>query len=356
MAEEMRRLLAAVHGGVRETRVGVRLRRLRAAWRLRPAHTSDFESRLVWIVGSPRTGSSWLLRMLASHGRVVAIDEPQIGWYLGPFVSDLPGGSADDLDLSNFTLRVLQRDRAAQFFAETFAAVWAPQLGRLIRERFYAHARLFPAQDTSAPSLVVIKEPNGSQSIDVLMRAVPRARLLFLLRDGRDVVDSELAANLPDSWVTREFPGLRGIPEAERLNFVVQSAHKWLWRTEIVQRTCDRYPSQSHLVRYEDLVADPAGQLGGILDWLGLACTSQELESCVERYAFQRISAGVTGPTEFFRSGQPGAWRTNLRADEQAALERILGPTLRGLGYERSGPVEARATEPVAEYQAATPS
>ena len=83
------------------------------------------------------------------------------------------------------------------------------------------------------------------------MAAMPRSRLLFLLRDGRDVVDSDLAANKQGSWIGREFPGARGISPAERLDFVVQSAHKWLWRTEVVQAAFAAHPGPKQMVRYE---------------------------------------------------------------------------------------------------------
>ena len=54
-------------------------------------------------------------------------------------------------------------------------------------------------------TLLLVKEPNGSQSADVIMRAQPTARLLFLLRDGRDVVDSELASFAVGGWQERAF-------------------------------------------------------------------------------------------------------------------------------------------------------
>src|SRR5438105_5067821 len=113
-------------------------RRLRdASWRLRA--NARFESRLVWIFGSPRSGSTWLFRMLRSHPAVVPIDEPLIGWYLGPFLCDLPGTSASSLDISNFTWRRRDRSNPHHFFAEAFDDVCVSGLRRLLRQRFYAH-------------------------------------------------------------------------------------------------------------------------------------------------------------------------------------------------------------------------
>src|SRR5215216_8110349 len=41
------------------------------------------EDRLVWIFGSSRSGSTWLLRMLSELDDAVAIDDPHLGHHLG---------------------------------------------------------------------------------------------------------------------------------------------------------------------------------------------------------------------------------------------------------------------------------
>jgi hypothetical protein len=291
----------------------------------------DFERRLVWIFGSPRSGSTWLLQLLGDHDAVVPINEPLIGWYIGPFMCDLPAMSARDLDLGNFTMRRVHESKRPSFFAEEFADVWAPALGRMMRERFYAHAVRYPAGVSQRRTHVVIKEPNGSQSADVLMRALPRSRLLFLLRDGRDVVDSELAANLEGSWVGREFPGAVGV--ADRVEFVVQSAKKWLWRTEVVEAAYASHGGPKHMVRYEDLRAEPAIHMRRLFNWLGIEIDDASLEAMVARRAFEQLPQEARGPHEFFRAARPGQWKENLSPEEQDALEQVIGPKLRELGY-----------------------
>ena len=49
----------------------------------------------------------------------------------------------------------------------------------------------------------MIKEVDGSHAADVVMSLFPRSRMLFLVRDGRDVIDSLLDANSPVGWLTR---------------------------------------------------------------------------------------------------------------------------------------------------------
>jgi hypothetical protein len=315
------------------SRLGGALGRVRTGLaRRRAGHVPDrFESRLVWVLGSPRSGSTWLLQLLGDHEAVIPINEPLIGWYLGPFMCDLPAMHAENLDLSNFTLRKIHEDKRPSFFANEFEDVWLPGLAKMMRQRFHAHAVRYPAGVPLSRTWVVIKEPNGSQSADVIMRALPRSRLLFLLRDGRDVVDSELAANSKGSWVGREFPGSAGIED--RVEFVVQSAKKWLWRTEVVEAAYAGHDGPKLLVRYEDLRADPQIHMRRLFDWLEIDIGDEQLAAMIEKRAFERLPEEARGPDQFFRAAKPGGWSENLSSAEQDALERVIGPKLRELGY-----------------------
>ena len=181
----------------------------------------DVDERLLWIFGSPRSGSTWLLRMLTEHERIVPVNEPLIGVHLGLMLPDAVDLEVDleALDSEGFMVRQLRADNPDDFFAAEFRDVWLPALGELLRKRFAAHAQRYPRNPLDA--VLAIQEPNGSQSADLIMGAFPRSRFVFLLRDGRDVVDSILAASQPDTWATRSFRGARRdrrhrAPEADR--------------------------------------------------------------------------------------------------------------------------------------------
>ena len=270
--------------------------------------------------------------MLADHRQVVAINEPLIGMYLGPFMADLPGADPAALDLSTFTLRHVRRDNGHHFFAETFRDVWSPGLARLMLERFTAQAER-QSQVPLADAAVVIKEPNGSQSADIIMETLPESRLLFLLRDGRDVVDSELAANTAGAWAVDEFPGLRGIENSERIEFCRQASYKWLWRTQIVEAAFDSHPGPKMLVKYEDLRADPRSHYRAIVDWIGLDVSDDELDAVLQEHSFEAIPESERGEQKFYRSAKPGGWSDNLTPQEQATVEKVIGAKLKELGY-----------------------
>ena len=298
-----------------------------------PAGDSEsVESRLVWMFGSPRSGSTWLRRMAEQHPQIVGVNEPLIGNHLSPFLSDEPGYRAEDLDLGTFTFRRVLEGDSDKFFAEKYADVWLPALRQLINDRFQAHLEREAGPAAASGALLLIKEPNGSQSADVIMRAQPTARLLFLLRDGRDVVDSELASFVVGGWQEQSFDHMRGVEESDRLAFAIRSAHHWLWRTEVVQAAFAEHRGPKHLVRYEDLLREPERHMRELFGWLEIPTDAIELPQVVEEFSFERLP--YRGAEQQNRFAKPGAWRENLRPDERDAVQEILAPKMRELGYD----------------------
>jgi hypothetical protein len=146
-------------------------------------------------------------------------------------------------------------------------------------------------------------------------------------------VDSEVAAFMAGSWISERYPMIRGIEPHQREEFVLQSAHKWRWQTEVVQDAFTEHRGPKLLMRYEDLLVDTAEHLREAFDWLGLKVSEPELATIVERQSFER--AGQTGPRRFHRTAYPGRWRDSLSAPEQALVQEAIGTKLEELGYEQ---------------------
>jgi hypothetical protein len=291
-----------------------------------------FERRLVWLFGAPRSGTTWLMSLLVEHQQITGINEPLIGDHLGPFLSDQPA-IRSDLDLDSFTPIRYWRGEPKYFFSRDFEHVWLPLLGDLMRSRLFAQVRAQRGTTRGRRPLVVVKEPRACHVADVVMAALPRSRMLLLLRDGRDVIDSELAALTPGSWAVEDFSIVRGVGPADRLDFVTDCAHKWLWRMEAAEEAYAAHEGPKRVVRYEELLRDPATQLRGLFGWLGVEIQDEEIDRFVDKHAFEHVEPDRRGPDSFWRAATPGMWRENLSEAEQAKIARLIGPKLRQLGY-----------------------
>jgi hypothetical protein len=285
--------------------------------------------------------------MLASLPGVIPIDDPHLGHHLGVWRPiSLAWGLADSPPELT-TLDRIKLERDSYFFSERYRDAWEPALRRLVVERFDAEARhcLASAPDRfplGVGPVVVVKEP-GSQAAEHLLGLLPASRLVFLLRDGRDVIDSWLAAYREGSWAMEE--GAFAVPDGPgRLALVRWLGAVWAYRTCNVLRAWAAHPpGRRLLVRYEDLVADPAGRLADVAAVLGLAVEEDALRAVARDASYERVPDEEKGEGKFVRSARPGDWRVNLTPDEQVAAEQAMGDALEAVGYARA----ATPDEPV---------
>lgn len=277
---------------------------------------------LVWIMGSPRTGSTWLLNLLAGLTDGSRLDEPWIAPHLGALSTILPGWP-EEAARSIFDVA---RDRPGYVFADSHEEIWAPAMADVVLRSFAAR---IPSAKSRRP--VFVKEPVGATGAPLLMRCLPGTRLLFLVRDGRDVVDSVLDA-LDGGWVS-QLAGIT-VEDTGRRAVVTSCARGWVRDVDAVQRAYDAHPPDRRLlVRYEDLRAGPVGEVARILRWLDQPVDLASVHDHVALLDFDRIPEDQRGRGKFQRTAQPGLWREHFDDEEQALLNATMGETLTRYGY-----------------------
>lgn len=322
----------------------LRLRKPRSAAEESEPATGGLESRLVWIFGSPRTGSTWLLEMLvhpwrlslkeagvrppedgpASPPDVLAVNETRLLSHLTPLAV-----ASDDI-----TLNQQRGGHSAYFFNDAFAHVWRPRITELVLARLGAQAEVASQRFGAHDPLVVVKEPNGSHGAPLVLSLLPASRLVFLVRDGRDVVDSLLARRLPGGHGPRQVAAAPVSGAQERLAYVRAASRGWVANVTSVQSAYEVHnPDLRHRVTYEEPRTDTLDSLGALTRWLRLDREAADLRATVETCAFEAIPAGKRGFGNTRRSARPGQWQENLTPLEQRAAHEIMGPKLEELGY-----------------------
>jgi hypothetical protein len=247
------------------------------------------EERLVFVVGSPRSGTTFTGSALGSLPGFVDLDEVQ------PWKAAIPG--------------LLDRPDD----------VVAPRL-RSILERV---RRLGLATGLRG----VEQTPETSFVLAAALRAYPEAVAVHVVRDGRDVVTSLLERG----WLNAARTGAddarlaygaharfwveRG-REAEFTEVSDATRAAWAWRRYVAAARA--VPERTVEVRYERLVADPAGAAAPVADRLGVAAgpVAEAFSAVHDRSA--------------------GRWRRDLTEEQVADVEREAGETLAALGYELS--------------------
>jgi Sulfotransferase family len=312
-----------------------------------------FESRLVWIFGSTRSGSTRLMRLLchpltldpedglgfslpeaAQDGRPIdalPVNEFLLGHHLAPRTGEPI--KSDHGRYVPATVNFFWSPSADYVMSSHFEDVWRPELRRFALVRLHAvferAASRFPVRPDPA---VVIKDVGTSHAAYLTMSLLPSSRFLFMVRDGRDVIDSLMHAAQPGSWFSRAAEKPLISSDEDRLNFVREKAIDWVCWTASCQRTWAAHPPElRRMVRYEELLDDPVREVDSLCQWLGLRRDAAALEAARQATAFGANEP--TGPTEFARAASPGLWRQNLSSEEQCIAEDIMGESLAHLGY-----------------------
>jgi hypothetical protein len=226
-------------------------------------------------------------------------------------------------------------DLGAYFFSRHYEDVWRPALRDLAHVRFRAQleraAATCPLDDRAQ---IVIKEPNGSHAAPFVMSLLPAARLIFLHRDGRDVIDSLLAMSAPGGLLAT-WRGVAVETPEQRLALVREESLNWVARTAASELAYEQRPPELRWrVRYEDLVAEPEHCLAAVEDWLGLRRSSDQIADAVAAHSLGAKGQSPTGAAGTSRAGRPGLWQQNLSAEESALAHEIMGERLSQLGYD----------------------
>ena len=185
-------------------------------------------------------------------------------------------------------------------------------------------------------------------------------KVILLVRDPRDVIVSyyhhkSRREPLRDFWWFQKKRRETHSRFAGTLtDFLAQDIGSFdtLLRYYAVWEQARHTPSEFMLLRYEDMQADPAGQLRRVLDFMGLAAiTDAEVKEAVEYSSFSnmrkiesgeevksfKLKAGdVNDPNSYkVRRGKVGGYRDELTPAQIEKLERKMASGLSAFyGYE----------------------
>lgn len=192
---------------------------------------------------------------------------------------------------------------------------------RLVAQRL---AKLVAEAHAASKTMIVEKTPRHIRKVDAIRRAVPGARFIVLVRDGRDVTAS----------IAQRYPG----------NFA-HGVARWVFDNGIALSL--RQQADALIVRYEDLVVDPGRAVAGICAFLGIAYDASMLNYHREPHLWYgekevRRTSGVEAEHESYRNwqvNQPifdgrGRWRKDLPPEVAAQFERgEAGALMKAFGY-----------------------
>ncbi len=246
----------------------------------------------IFLAGFPRSGTTLLENVLAVHPDVVTIEEkPCLEHVAEPYLASSGG-------------------------LENLAKITSGEAARQ-REAYWSCVRGYGVEPRG--KVFIDKMPLASVQLPVIAKLFPNARVLFALRDPRDVVLS---------CFRRRF----GMNAAMYQLLTLDGAAAYY---DAVMRLSEVYrellPLAQHQVRYESLVEDFEGTTRAVCDFLGLDWTDG-----MRDFAAKARTRGISTPSAaqvvrgLNREGQ-GAWRRYR--ERMAPVLPALAPWVERFGY-----------------------
>jgi hypothetical protein len=272
--------------------------RLRAS--LRPAL-----ARPVFVIGAPRSGTTFLGRCLAAL--------PELSYHFEPVA----------------TMRAVPYVYAGAWTEAGAARFYRRAYRWLMRLRLDGGRRL------------AVKIPDDSFIVPFLARTFPGALFVHILRDGRDAalshsrkpwLQAASARTRRYGWGGKRygpFPRFWTEPTRRAAFRATSDFHRciWAWTRHVSAALAHGRalpPAQYHELRYEDFVTTPHPVADRLLDALAIA----------EAASRARLHARAAAA----RADSVGGWTDALTRVQRAEAEAEAGPLLRALGYGATFP------------------
>jgi hypothetical protein len=256
----------------------------------------------VFIIGSPRSGTSVLGWALAQHPALWTSAETDILLYMfqKPWFREQYETAVAKPEKRNWLIK-------HEVSYEEFAASIGKGLNAMFQSR--AQNRIFvdstPAYTSIAADLMVF---------------FPNAKFIHIIRDGKDVVNSMLKSGFAEAFAT-DFK---------------HACEFWVFYVQKGLEAKQAFPQRVHEIRNENLVSDPEKEFAKAYEFLGL-------EDCQESSAFirtKRINSSYLNveKSDIKKAKDPALmpkqpWKS-WTSQERNIFVEVAGKTMTQLGYE----------------------
>lgn len=265
--------------------------------------------KVVFLVGMPRSGTTWLQLLLSQSEQVATTNETHL--------------------FNQFTRSLFASwVQLAKSSRETGLNHLMSEENFIVRVKAFTDGVLgLIGEKKPQASIILEKTPGHTWVWRDILKVYPDAFFIHLIRDPRAVVASLRAAGRDwgKTWASTS---------------VIENAESWL-RTVGTARDISTATANYMEIRYEALMQAPADTLAMIFDRLSI---SEPYDSClvfVDRCKPDNLAKGVENtawdtskePAGFFRGAGVDGWRKDLTGLEIADIETITAPLASPLGY-----------------------
>jgi hypothetical protein len=270
---------------------------------------------IFFVCGAPKSGTTWLQRILDAHPEVVCSGE-------GHFIDRFSLPAAEVINAYNRDLG-LEADQVYEG-EPPYQPLDQDEFDELVRGFILRRLRTRAGSETR---WMGDKTPAYARQLTYLHRLFPAAKIIHIVRDPREVAVSRMAFFHRAGAVEAATPGTK--LHRENLEAAI---HTWTAAVTCVDRFGREHPDLLHEVQYRDLHANPIGETERLFAFLGAPTPRVLIERIVAATSFEAMTGrrpGEEDPTSFLRKGVPGDWQAQLDRESAQAIAESCGALMR---------------------------
>lgn len=274
----------------------------------------------LFIVGAPRSGNTLTRRVLMASGQIYIPPETYV---FGEILSrwkkwrGLNWNEKVWLACAYFDRHPHFEDFEIASFSPLAEAVAAFPKEQQTIKTFYEslYAFMGKSHGFDAPRWGD-KTPWNTMHLKDIVKAYPDAYYLYLKRDGRDVVASQVKAGMRD---------------------ISGSAQRWIDANNACLKQLRSAKRTALAVSYEELVREPEVVFRRIFDWADLEFSPEFLTRVPSGLADVDRHAHHQAVTQPINANSIGRWKDSLSEQDIADLPSGFGDMMQTLGYDQTG-------------------
>jgi hypothetical protein len=267
----------------------------------------------VFIIGYPRSGTTWMLALLAHQRGVVGLQQGALFHTLAPLKAWW--GSRGGHGKRVLFRRSGEDDEQRLYVGDLLTdADHATIVGALVDDVFRSVANA-----AGGAEILVEQTPENLELAEDILAVLPDAYFLHIVRDPRSIYCSQRSADA--TWAAG---GFRSNPTT-----VARGWAGYMARSEALARKTDRYLE----VKYEALLENGPEELSKVHAWLGLAADEETCRRALANCSLSRLRESKLGPAGFFRMGESAGWREEASRSQIGNIEFIAGREMTAKGY-----------------------
>jgi hypothetical protein len=295
-----------------------------------------------FIIAAPRSGTTWLNKMLNAHNNLNCIERRLFGNY-ADFVYD-EGNPEPRLrvTLDKYISSMLLHHGIDQSRRQNLIQ---SLIDGLIKEERKCNNKKVTL-DKVTPYL------NTSKVVlDQITKNFPKSKIIFLLRDGRDVLTSGVF-----HWFNKlnAFDDLSDFEKQRRDIFlnnntndlsrffqdkeIFQWANEWKQTLEIIELAKRHHNIK--IIRYENMLEEPEFVLKECFSFLKLKYNHTTITDCIKAGSFKKMSQGreqgELKANAHIRKGISGDWKNYFTAEDAKLFNDIAGDFLTKYKYVKN--------------------